>query len=73
MYIYTNLNIMYINHIIFSVYFNIKMLNPPKYNLREKIYDNSDKSISIYKVYLFLFWGYIYSSAGKQKLLNTLR
>ena len=54
MYIYTNLNIMYINHIIFSVYFNIKMLNPPKYNLREKIYDNSDKSISIYRVHLFL-------------------
>ena len=30
------------------------MLNPPKYNLREKIYDNADKSISIYKVHLFL-------------------
>ena len=42
------------------------MLNPPKYNLREKIYDNADKSISIYKVNSF----FIYSSAGKQKRLN---
>ncbi len=25
-------------------------MNPPKYNLRERIYENSDKSISIYKV-----------------------
>lgn len=45
------------------------MLNPPKYNLRERIYDNSDKSISIYKVYIFIIY-YIFS-VENQKLQNS--